>query len=470
MKACESSVGVCMRHIKVSWFGLDFGLDQLEGGRVLDFAYKRAHKQAHAREQTREQAQRSSKMGCMNRMGRKYMFGNTGTLGLFGAMALAAVSVFGLVGCEKGASKSVPDTKPPAVTTGPIKVGHYASLTGSEATFGISTDNGIKLAIEERNAAGGVRGRPILLITYDNQGKQQETVTVVTRLVQQDKVTALLGEVASSRSMAGGPVAQKFGVPMISPSSTNADVTAIGDMIFRVCYIDEFQGYVGAKFAVENLKKLKAATLFNRAQAYSSGLNKNFIEAYEKLGGKVLVQQAYGDGDNDFAAQLSAIREAGVDFIYVPGYYTEVVNIAKQARKLGLKIPLIGADGWDSEELKNAGDSLDGCFFTNHYAKEDTRKEVVDFVAKYKAKFGNVPDGLAALGYDAARLLFDSMDRAPDLEGKSIAAAIAATKNFPGVTGKITIDEKRNANKDAVVLQITDGVPKYVATIPAPTN
>lgn len=352
----------------------------------------------------------------------------------------------------------------------PIKVGHYASLTGSEATFGISTDNGIKLAVEERNAAGGVKGRPIQLITYDNQGKQQETTTVVTRLVQQDRVVALLGEVASSRSMAGGPIAQRAGVPMITPSSTNPDVTAIGDMIFRVCFIDPFQGYVGAKFAKDNLKKTRAATLYNRAQAYSDGLNNNFVEAFTQMGGQVLTQQAYGDGDNDFSAQLAAIKEANVEFIYVPGYYTEVVNIAKQARKIGLNIPLIGGDGWDSDELKNAGTALDGCFFSNHYAKEDTRPEVQEFIAKYKAKFNAEPDGLAALGYDAARLLFDAMEKAPSLDGKALAAQIAQTKGFPGVTGRITIDTERNASKDAVVLEITNGVPRYVATVPAPTE
>ena len=398
-------------------------------------------------------------------------------LGRIGRAALAglllAIGAAGLIGCEKGAPSGGGGSGGAGGSAGndeSIKVGHYASITGSEATFGQSTDNGIKLAVEERNAAGGVKGRQIKLITYDNQGKQQETTTVVTRLVQQDKVVALLGEVASSRSMAGGPIAQKAGVPMITPSSTNPDVTAIGDMIFRVCFIDPFQGYVGAKFAKDNLGKTRAATLYNRAQAYSDGLNNNFIESFQEMGGTVVTQQAYGDGDNDFSAQLAAIKEANVEFIYVPGYYTEVVNIAKQARKLGLNIPLIGGDGWDSEELKNAGDALDGCYFSNHYAKEDTRPEVQEFIKKYTAKFDSEPDGLAALGYDAARLLFDAMDKAPSLDGQALAAQIAKTKGFAGVTGRITIDADRNANKDAVVLEITNGVPKYVATVPAPTE
>lgn len=397
-------------------------------------------------------------------------------------LTLAALLVSGLaalVGCgEKkdsgtpagGNTANTPAPETPAPEAATFKVGHYASLTGSEATFGVSTDNGIKLAVEEQNAAGGVKGKKVELITYDNQGKPQESVTAVTRLIQQDKVLAVLGEVASSRSLAGGPVCQRLGVPMISPSSTNPDVTAVGDMISRVCFIDPFQGYVGAKFVAENLKKTKGATLYNRAQAYSSGLNTNFKEAFAKLGGTVVDEQAYSDGDNDFSAQLSAIKAKGAEFIYVPGYYTEVVNIAKQARKLGLNVPLIGGDGWDSEELKNAGDALNGCYFSNHYSHEDPRPEVQEFVKKYQAKFGKVPDGLAALGYDAAKILFDAAARAPSMSGKDLAAAINATKDYQAITGKITIDANRNAQKDAVVLELVNGVPKYAATIPAPKN
>lgn len=399
-------------------------------------------------------------------------------------LTLAALLVSGLaalVGCGEKKDSGAPtggntagntaNTPAPAAPEGAtFKVGHYASLTGSEATFGVSTDNGIKLAVEEQNAAGGVKGKKVELITYDNQGKPQESVTAVTRLIQQDKVLAVLGEVASSRSLAGGPVCQRLGVPMISPSSTNPDVTAVGDMISRVCFIDPFQGYVGAKFVAENLKKTKGATLYNRAQAYSSGLNTNFKEAFAKLGGAVVDEQAYSDGDNDFSAQLSAIKAKGAEFIYVPGYYTEVVNIAKQARKLGLNVPLIGGDGWDSEELKNAGDALNGCYFTNHYSHEDPRPEVQEFVKKYQAKYGKVPDGLAALGYDAAKILFDAAARAKSMGGKDLAAAINATKDYQAITGKITIDANRNAQKDAVVLELVNGVPKYAATIPAPKN
>lgn len=406
----------------------------------------------------------------------------------FGGLGLAAFLT--LSGCDKpagntnaagtgggGTGGGANNAAPPAANAGgnseaaapasadAILIGHYASMTGSEATFGVSTDNGIKLAIEERNAAGGVKGKQIALKTYDNQGKAQESVTAVTRLIQQDKVVAVLGEVASSRSLAGGPVCQRMGVPMISPSSTNPDVTAIGDMIFRVCFIDPFQGFVGAKFAKENLNLTKGAVLFNRAQAYSAGLKDNFKEAFGKMGGSIVAEQAFGDGDNDFSAQLTSIREAAPEFIYVPGYYTEVVNIARQARRLGLNVPLIGGDGWDSEELKNAGDALNGCYFSNHYSQEDQSPAVQEFIKKYQAAYGKIPDGLAALGYDAARILFDAMDRSPSMGGKDLAAAIAATKNFAGVTGTITIDPQRNASKDAVMLEVVNGVPKYKATI-----
>jgi branched-chain amino acid transport system substrate-binding protein len=349
-----------------------------------------------------------------------------------------------------------------------IKIGHYGSMTGNEATFGVSTDNGIKLAVKEKNAAGGVKGKQVKLITYDDQGKSQEVVTAVTRLIQQDGVAAVLGEVASSRSIAGGPVAQRLGVPMISPASTNPQVTEVGDMVFRVCFIDPFQGYVGASFAKNQLKLDKAATLYNRAQAYSAGLNEEFSKSFKQLGGEVLISQAYGDGDNDFSAQLTAIREKNPQFIYIPGYYTEVVNIARQARKLGITVPLLGGDGWVSEELKNAGDALDDCYFSDHYSQEEKRPEVQEFLKKYQAEYGKVPDSMAALGYDAANLLFDAMERAPSLGGKDLAAAIAASKDFPAVTGKITINEKRDAEKLAVIQKIKGGQFSYFATVEPP--
>ncbi len=359
-------------------------------------------------------------------------------------------------------SKSTP-AAPPSDT---ILIGEFGSLTGSEATFGQSTHNGIMLAVEEQNANGGLKGKKIAVKTYDDQGKSQEAGTAVTRLITEDKVVAILGEVASSLSIAGGEVAQRYGVPMISPSSTNPRVTAIGDMIFRVCFIDPFQGYVVAKFARENLKATKAAVLYDQAQAYSKGLNDDFKKWFVKLGGTLVSEQAYGGGDQDFNAQLTNIRDKKPDVIFIPGYYTDVGNIALQARKLGIKQPLLGGDGWDSEQLpKIAGAAIDGSYYSNHYSHEDKRPAVQAFVTKYQKKHQHIPDGLAAMGYDAARLLFNAMERAPTLGSKDLAAAIAATQNFPGVTGTISMDENRNAKKPAVVLKIEKGQPRFAASI-----
>lgn len=350
--------------------------------------------------------------------------------------------------------------------TGDILVGEYGSLTGSEATFGQSTHNGIVLAVDEFNAAGGLNGRKIKLITYDDRGQQQEAATVVTRLATQDKVVAILGEVASSLSIAGGQIAQRHGVPMISPSSTNPQVTEIGEMISRVCYIDPFQGKAAAQFVRQNLDLKTAAVLFNRQQAYSTGLADEFKAAFKKLGGEITTEQSYGNGDSDYSAQIAAIRDSKAEAIFIPGYYTDAANIALQARKAGVTVPLIGGDGWDSAELaKIGGEAVEGAYFSNHYAPDQDSAAVKDFVAKYQARFKDTPDALAALGYDAAGLLFDAMKRADSLSGKDLSAAINATKDFKGVTGTISIDEQRNASKPVVIVQVRNGKPAYVATI-----
>jgi branched-chain amino acid transport system substrate-binding protein len=350
----------------------------------------------------------------------------------------------------------------------PIKVGHFASMTGKEATFGQSTDNGIKLAIEEFNKSGGLNGRPIELITYDDKGEEKEASIAVTRLVQQDHVTAVLGEVASGLSMAAGPICQGAGVPMISPSSTNPRVTQVGDMVSRVCFIDPFQGYVCAKFAKENLKCTKAALLYDQKAPYSVGLAEQFKKHFVKMGGEIVSEQEYTGGAQDFNAQLTKIRGGKPDVVFIPGYYTDVGNIAIQARKLGITKPLLGGDGWDSEQLgKIAGKAIENCYYSNHYAPDQPDARVQDFIKKYQSKYeGQTPDGLAALGYDAARLLFDAMKRS-GTDGKALAAAIAATKDFPGVTGNITIDQNRDAKKAAVVVKMSGNPlgPKFQATI-----
>lgn len=345
-----------------------------------------------------------------------------------------------------------------------IKVGHFGSMTGKEATFGQSTDNGIRLALEEINSQGGFKGRPIEVITYDDKGESKEAGTAVTRLITSDHVTAVLGEVASSLSLAGGQVCEQHGVPMISPSSTNPRVTAGKKMIFRVCFTDPNQAAALAAFVRDNLKLSKAAILFDQTQAYSKGLRDDFTKAFKKMGGQIVEDQPYSGGDQDFAAQLNTIREKNPEIIFIPGYYTEGGNIAIQARKLGIKVPLIGGDGWDSSQLTAiGGKDIEGCYYSNHSAPDQPNMK--DFVAKYKAKYGATPDALGGLGYDAMMVLFDSMKRAKSLEGKDLAEAIAQTKGFKGVTGIITVDKNHDAQKGVVIVKIKGGEPVFDAAV-----
>ena len=347
-----------------------------------------------------------------------------------------------------------------------IVVGEFGSLTGTTATFGQSTHHGVMLATEQLNAAGGVLGKKVRIIVEDDQSKPEEAATAVTKLISQDRVVAILGEVASSRSLAAAPIAQQNRIPMISPSSTNPQVTAVGDYIFRVCFIDPFQGLVMAKFAANSLKIKKVAILYDVKNDYSVGLRNVFSEKFKELGGQIAGEQSYSEGDSDFRAQLTQLKGLGPEAIYVPGYYTEVATIARQSRDLGLKAPLLGGDGWDSPKLfEIGGAAIEGAYMSNHNSMEDPNPAIQKFVADYKAKHGGVPDALAALGYDAANVLFDAMKRAGSTEGPKVRDALATTRDFPGVTGSITMDKDRNPIKPAVILQIKDGKYAYVETV-----
>jgi branched-chain amino acid transport system substrate-binding protein len=359
-----------------------------------------------------------------------------------------------------------------------ILLGHVGSLTGNEATFGDSTDKGIRLAVEEVNRRGGIRGKPLEVKTYDDQGKPEEAAIASTRLILQDDVAVLLGEVASSRSLAMAPIADRNRVPMITPSSTNPRVTKENGRtrpyVFRVCFIDPFQGTVMAKFAREKLDVKKVAVLRDVSNDYSVGLADYFLSKFKELGGIIVDDQSYKSNDQDFKAQLTAMKTKAPEAIYVPGYYTDVALIARQARELGIKAALMGGDGWDSPRLfEIGGKALEGSYFSNHYSHEDPSPRIQEFVTRYKERFGNVPDGLAATGYDAGRIAADAMARAKDLSGEAIRDALAATKDYPGVTGVISIDADHNAVKPAVVLQIKNGAGHYVTTIhpdsPAPS-
>jgi branched-chain amino acid transport system substrate-binding protein len=370
-------------------------------------------------------------------------------------ISLTALSLL-LTGCppkEAGTGST-------ATSTGgnEILIGEYGSLTGAEATFGQSTHNGIKMAVDEINAAGGIKGKKISVLTEDDQSKPEEAANAVTKLISQNNVIAVLGEVASSNSLAAAPICQANKVPMISPSSTNPRVTQVGDYIFRVCYIDPYQGEALAHFVVENLKVKKAAILRDVKSDYSMGLADFFKREFETLGGKIVVDQSYAKGDSDFKAQLTAIKAAGPQVIFVPGYYTDIGQIAIQARDLGITQPLVGGDGWESPKLiEIGGKALEGCFYSNHYYAEDPAPVVRTFGSKYKDRFSAKPDALSALGYDSMMVLAQALNAAPKLEGQSIRDAIANTK-YSGVTGNINLGPDRNpVNKRIVVLEIKNG-------------
>jgi branched-chain amino acid transport system substrate-binding protein len=339
-----------------------------------------------------------------------------------------------------------------------LKIGEVDPLTGGISQFGIGCHQGISLAFEELNAEGGILGKKIELITEDDQSKPGQSATVVRKLITQDKVVAILGDATSSATLESAPIAQSDKVPMITPSATNPRITQVGDFIFRVCFLDEFQGRVIARFARNSLHAQNVAILTDTKQDYSVDLTKFFKDEFEKSGGAIVVEQSYATGDTDFRAQLTAIRAAKPDVIFVPGYYQEVGLIARQGRQIGLKMPFIGCDGWANQALLDVGGkALDGCFFTNHFSPEDQEPTVRKFVDSYRKKYGSIPDTFAALGYDAARLLAQAIRTAGTEEPIAIRDTLAKTADFQGVTGRISFDANRNASKPGLVVTIKGG-------------
>jgi branched-chain amino acid transport system substrate-binding protein len=375
-------------------------------------------------------------------------------------LVLAVLAGMALAGCAKSGGEA-------GAAADVIKVGEFASLTGKEAAFGQSSHKGTQLAIEELNAAGGVLGKQLELITEDNRSTAGESVTIAKKLITRDKVVALLGEVASGRSLEAAPIAQASQIPMISPSSTNPKVTEIGDYVFRVCFIDPFQGQLLAGFAQRTLKAQKVAILSDVSAPYSVGLAQYFREAFIAGGGQIIAEQKYSGGDKDFSAQLTAIKAAKPDAIMVPGYYNEAGLIVRQARQLGIKVSLFGGDGWEAPELLQlaGAEALQGTYYSTHFSSESTEPLAQKFVTAYKAKYNETPDAMAALGYDSAMVLADAIRRANSTEGPKVREALAATSNFPGATGATTLNEKRDATKPAVIITAKDGKFQYVETI-----
>ncbi len=381
-------------------------------------------------------------------------------LSLF-SMACLLAGIFGAA-CERKGRAAAAEGLPKEV-----KIGVYMAMTGDTAAFGTSSMGGIRLAVKQLNEAGGIRGSKVRIILEDDRGQPGEAKTVVTRLISKEHVTAILGEVASNCSIVAASTCQQNAVPMLTPSSTNAGVTKKGDYIFRVCFIDPFQGEAAAKFAATVLNKKRAAILTDLGSDYSRGLTQSFKESFLKLGGEIAIERNYQASDTNFNAQLTSIREQKVDFVYLPGYYGNASQIIKQSRELGMPQPFIGGDGWDSPDLwTGGGAALNGCFITNHYSVDNPDPRVQTFISQFKELNGEIPNALAALAYDGANVLFDAIGKANTTDGARIRDALAATREFPGVTGTISINAQRNAVKPAIILELKDGKYVYRTTIP----
>ena len=354
-----------------------------------------------------------------------------------------------------------------AANDGPIKIGHYGSLTGKDAAFGVATRKGVLLAVEELNAKGGVLGRKIEYVVEDIQSKQGESATAVKKLISRDKVVAVIGANASANSLEAGPICQNAKIPMMAISSTNPKVTEIGDYIFRICFIDPFQGAVLAKFAHASLHAKRVALLTAINSPYSVGLSRVLRERFTALGGEIVAEQRYAEGDKDFRAQVTAVRAAKPDVIAATGFYTEAALICVQARSLGLDIPVIGGDGWEAPQLiELGGKAVEGTYYSTYFSADNVAPEVQAFVKKYQTRWNNEkPEGVSALGYDAMYLIAAAIEKAGGTDGPKLRDAIAATKNFPGVTGKTTIDEKRNSSKAAVMLVVKNGKTEFFEAV-----
>lgn len=348
-----------------------------------------------------------------------------------------------------------------------IKIGYFGDLSGPTFDFGQSAKNGVLMAADEIDQQGGINGRKIDVVIDDDRGSPEVAAAVIDKLINEDKTIAVIAGGGSGISLAAAPKAQSARVPMISPSSTNPAVTLVGDYIFRVCFIDPFQGEVMARFAAGTLKAKKAAIMLDYNSPYSRGLMEFFELSFAKLGGVVVSKQSYMQGDADFRGQLSSIKSTEPDVVYLPGYYGDITIIAKQARQLGITQPLLGGDGWDAPELwELGGDALNGSYISNHYSVEDPSPAIQKFVHDYKQHYGNLtPDAHAALAYDAMRLLLDAIQRAGTADRAKVRDALAGTNTFPGITGMISMDRDRNAVKPAVILKLQDGKYIYQQTI-----
>lgn len=366
---------------------------------------------------------------------------------------MMAILVCGLAACSKAKGDE-------------IVIGQYASMTGNTATFGQDSHDGVKMAVDEVNQSGGLKGKKVKLVLEDDQSKPEEAKAAVLKLIQRQGVVALIGEESSGRTLAAAPEAQKRRIPMISPYSTNPKVTEIGDYIFRACYIDPFQGEQMARFAMGDLHLKKFAILKDMKNDYSVGLAQFFAETIKKMGGEIVAEESYGEGDVEFRSQLTTIKTKAPEAVFVPGYYTEVGLIARQARELGITVPLLGGDGWDSPKvIEIGGKFLNNSYFSTAFSVDDPDFTVRQFVDRFKQRYGRVPSGVSAMGYDAARILLDAIKRAQTLDPTSIRDALAATKDFVSVTGKMTMGPDRNIRKRMAIIKVDGGRPTFYKAV-----
>ena len=358
--------------------------------------------------------------------------------------ATALLAVAGITGCKDNDS---------------VKIGVSAPLSGDIAALGQSTRNAILLAQEEINAKGGIRlngaMKKVTFIIEDDENKPESTATVFQKLISQDKVVAIIGSQSSKCSNAGAPIAESAAIPQISPWSTNPNVTRGKKFVFRACFIDPFQGKVVANFAMNRLKAKTAAVLYDVASDYNKGIAEVFRDEFARSGGKIVGFETYNTNDKDFSAQLSKIRGASPDILFLPNYFNEVPLQIQQARKLGLTCKIMGSDSWDNPDLiKLGGKEMEGTYFTNHYSPDVNRPASKEFIARYMKKFNTPVDAAAALTYDSANILVKAIEKAGKSDPKAIRDAIAATREFNGATGVITYNGSGDPVKGAVVIRI----------------
>jgi branched-chain amino acid transport system substrate-binding protein len=379
------------------------------------------------------------------------MKGRAACIPLRAARLLAAAALAGAAAAQAGE---------------PVRIGFFMSITGRDASFGEASLRGARLAVEGLNGAGGVLGRPVELVVEDDRSLAGESATAAKKLISRDRVVALVGECSSARTLEAASVAQAAGVPLVSPAATSPRVTGVGDEIFRVCFTDSFQGRVIATFARRRLGLRRAALLVDSGAPYSVGLAQYFSKTFTALGGEIVASQNYLGGEADFRAQLTAIRAARPDALFLPGYYVAAGLVARQARELGLKATLIGGDGFEAPQLLQiGGGALEGAYYATHFAAEASGRESKAFVDAFRGRWGADPNGLAALTYDAVRLVADAIGRAGTTDHASVRRALAGTRDFAGVTGLTTINPQRDADKDAAIITIRNGRAAFVETI-----